>query len=52
LLFNFRAVAPAEGATEEFQVGDTCNASAAQKQLREVILLRGTVRFWLIFRSG
>lgn len=26
------------GAAEEFQVGDTCNASAAQKQLREVIL--------------
>lgn len=35
-------MAPAEGAAEEFQVGDTCNASAAQKQLWEVILLRGT----------
>jgi len=33
---------------EEFQVGDTCKASVAQKQLREVILLRGAMQFWLI----
>lgn len=34
---------------EEFQVGDTCKASAAQKQLRKVILLRGAMQFCLIF---
>lgn len=33
---------------EEFQVGDTCKASVVQKQLREVILLRGAMQFWLI----
>ncbi|KYM92417.1 hypothetical protein ALC53_00872 [Atta colombica] len=36
------------GVVEEFQVGDTCKASVVQKQLREVILLRGTMQFWLI----
>lgn len=31
-----------EGAVKEFQVGDMCKASVAQKQFREVILLRGS----------
>jgi len=33
---------------KEFQVGDTCKASVTQKQIREVILLRGAMQFWLI----
>jgi len=37
---------------EEFQVGDTCKASAAQKQLQKVILLRGVMQFCLIFVSA
>lgn len=35
---------------EEFQVGDTCKASAAQKQLRKVIPLRGANAVLVDFR--